>query len=162
MEFWQYCRELNCRGRELGRQLRSAWGLVTQPLRRVRNASLGTRGERAAARHLRRLGYRIVAHSQRERGGELDLIAVDRRTIVFVEVKTRSDAQLEHPAAAVDEAKQRRLTHAALRFLKRHNLLECAARFDVIAIDWPPHARKPHIEHFQNAFEAVGCGQFFC
>ncbi len=123
--------------------------------------SLGARGERAAERFLRRLRYKIIARRERGRLGELDLVAVDGRTIVFVEVKTRRSHDKGHPAEAVGPQKQQRLTRLALAYLKRHDLLEYAARFDVLAITWPADARKPTIEHIKNAFEAVGRGQMF-
>jgi putative endonuclease len=126
-----------------------------------RYQSLGERGERAAARYLRRLGYTIVSRRERGRMGELDLVAVDGRTVVFIEVKTRRTHDAGHPAEAVGPEKQQRLTRLALAFLKRHDLLEQKARFDVLAITWPATARKPVIEHIQNAFEAVGRGQMF-
>ncbi len=116
--------------------------------------SLGERGERAAARFLRRLGYQIVAHRQRDRMGEIDLVAVDQRVLVFVEVKTRRSAEKGHPSEAVDEEKQRRLTRAALSFLKQHRLCGYPTRFDIVAITWPDDARRPVIEHFPAAFEA--------
>lgn len=118
--------------------------------------SIGQRGEAVAARYLRRLGYKIVAHSQRNRLGEIDIIAVDGRTVVFVEVKTRQTHEAGHPAEAVTPDKQRRLTRLALTYLKRHGLLECPARFDVVAVTWPQGSRKPLIEHIKNAFEATG------
>jgi len=117
--------------------------------------SLGERGERAARRFLRRRGYRIVGYRQRDALGEIDLVAVDRRTVVFVEVKTRRSHDAGHPADAVDLAKQRRLTRLALAYLKRHALTDGAARFDVVAITWPDDGRRPTIEHIQNAFPAV-------
>jgi putative endonuclease len=122
---------------------------------------LGERGERAAERFVRRLGYTIVARRQRGRLGELDLVAVDDRTVVFIEVKTRRTHDAGHPAEAVGPDKQRRLTRLALAFLKRHDLLENAARFDVLAITWPETSQRPTIEHFKNAFDAVGRGQMF-
>jgi putative endonuclease len=122
---------------------------------------LGRRGEREAERYLRRLGYIIVARGRRDRLGEIDLVTVDGRTVVFVEVKTRRSHDAGHPVEAVDEDKQRRLTRLALAFLKRHNLLECSARFDIVAVTWPEGARRPVIEHFQNAFEPSGQGQMF-
>ena len=118
--------------------------------------SLGQLGEAAAARHLKRLGYKIVARGAREPIGELDLVAVDGRTVVFVEVKTRRSSQGGHPADAVDLDKQRRLTRLALAFLKRHELLEHPTRFDIVAAIWPEGCHKPHIEHIQHAFEASG------
>ncbi len=123
--------------------------------------SLGRRGEAAAARYLKRRGYKIVARGSRLQPGELDLVAVRHRTIVFVEVKTRQTHQAGHPAEAVDQAKQRQLTRLAVTFLKRHGLLEYPARFDVIAITWPKGQRRPKIEHIKNAFEAVGQWEFY-
>ena len=124
-----------------------------------RSKTLGQRGEQAAARYLRRKGYRIVARGQREGRSEIDLVAVDGRTVVFVEVKTLASAELGHPAEAVTPDKQRALTRGALTFLKRHDLLEYASRFDVVAISWTK--RKPKIEHIQDAFEPIGRGQMF-
>ena len=123
--------------------------------------SLGQRGERAAARYLRRRGYRIIARGDRSKWGELDLVAVDGRTVVFVEVKTRDNQDAGHPVEAVGTLKQRKLTRLAVTFLKRHGLLEHAARFDVIAVTWPADSRRPRIEHFKNAFEAMGNWEFY-
>ena len=124
--------------------------------------TLGQRGEAAAARYLKRRGYKILARGETRGPGELDLVAVDRRrVVVFVEVKTRHTDDYGSPAEAVDPIKQRRLTRLAVTFLKRHRLLEYPARFDVIAVTWPLSRRRPRIEHIQNAFEAVGQREFF-
>lgn len=123
--------------------------------------SLGQRGEDAAAKFLKRLGYKIVARSERNMLGELDIVAVDRRTVVFAEVKTRATHEAGTPQEAVTPEKQKRITRAALGYLRRHGLLEHPARFDVIAVTWPDDQRLPQIEHVQNAFEAVGEGQMF-
>lgn len=122
---------------------------------------LGVRGEDAAARFLKRLGYKIVARGDRLKSGEIDLVAVDRQTVVFVEVKTRESADAGHPSEAVDAAKQRRLTRAAVSFLKNHGLFESSARFDVVAVTWPAGQRRPAIEHFLNAFDASGQWEFY-
>lgn len=130
---------------------------ISQRLRVWRKPlSLGQRGEREAARLLRKRGYTIVAHGQRDFLGEIDLIAVDGRTIVFVEVKTRAGDSAGHPADAVDPRKQQRLTRLAAAYLKRHDLLDCATRFDVVAVTWPSGSKRPVVEHFKDAFEAVG------
>jgi len=123
--------------------------------------SLGERGERAAEQYLKRLRYKIVARGARQGRGELDLVAVDGRTIVFVEVKTRQSDQAGTPAEAVDLAKQEKLTRLALAYLKRHDLLEYSSRFDVVAVTWPEDTKHPTIEHIKNAFEATGRGQMF-
>jgi putative endonuclease len=133
-----------------------AW--LTKPFRPL---TLGERGERAAARYLKRLGYKIVFSRHRQRYGEVDIIAIDGQTVVFVEVKTRRDASLGRPAEAGDLKRQGRMTRAALAFLKSHGLLEYASRFDVVEVVWPEGQKRPEIQHLQNAFEAVGHGQFY-
>jgi putative endonuclease len=117
--------------------------------------TLGQRGEAAAERYLRGRRYKILARGDRLGRGELDLVALDRKTIVFVEVKTRQSAEAGHPAEAVDSTKQRKLTRLAEAFLKRHRLTTYSARFDIIAITWPAGQRRPTIEHYVNAFDAV-------
>ncbi len=117
--------------------------------------SLGMRGERAAAKFLRRLRYQILHRGYRILGGELDIVAVDGRTVVFVEVKTRASHDAGHPAEAVDRHKQKQLTLLALAYLRRYQLHDCRTRFDVIAITWPAGQRRPTIAHIKNAFEAT-------
>ncbi len=139
----------------LSQRVRGLWQRFFPP------KSLGQLGEDAAARFLRRKGYGILARGDRLRHrDELDIVALDGATIVFVEVKTRRTADLGHPSEAVDEAKQRRLTRLAVTYLKRHRLLERPARFDVVAITWPERG-QPRIEHIENAFEAVGVRAFY-
>jgi putative endonuclease len=123
------------------------------------NRLLGDRGERAAARFLRRQGLRVLARGYRVHSGEIDLIARDGDILVFVEVKARRRGI---PAEAVTPEKQRRITRAALHFLRKHRILDQRCRFDVVAIVWPDDRREPQIDHIRNAFEAVGHGQMFC
>jgi putative endonuclease len=131
-------------------------------LRRISpKKTLGQRGEDKAAWFLKRLGYKILARGRRLASGELDLVALDGRTIVFVEVKTRTSHDVGHPADAVDAIKQRKLTRLAVTFMKRHGLLDFPSRFDVVAITWPEGRGNPTIEHFKNAFDAVGQGEFY-
>ena len=126
-------------------------------LRAFWNRVLGNRGERTAARYLRERGFRILVRGYRTRHGEIDLIARDGDTLVFVEVKTRRTGQ---PAEAVTPAKQRRLALAGLEFVKKHGLRGQRARFDVIAIVWPDDRHPPIIEHFRHAFEPPDFGPF--
>ncbi|MEM9826674.1 MAG: YraN family protein [Planctomycetota bacterium] len=119
-------------------------------------AKLGRRGEMAAARYLRQRGYTILAEGESDRGGELDLIALHRKSgkIVFVEVKTSASTKPGNPAERVTLDKQLRVARASLRYLKRKGLLGAACRFDVIAVWWPPSADTPtRIEHYEAAFE---------
>jgi putative endonuclease len=121
----------------------------------------GTRSERAAGRFLRRLGYRILSRNFTCPLGELDLVALDRDCIVFVEVRSTETDDALRPACSVDAAKQRRLTDLALVFLKKHRLLDRSARFDVLALSWPVGAREPQIVHYRHAFEAAGRFQMY-
>ena len=121
----------------------------------------GSRSERAAARFLKKLGYRILLCNYRCPHGELDIIALDGRCIVFVEVRSTAGGDVVVPAASVDNAKQRRLTNLALYFLQQHRLLDRPARFDVLALNWPEGKGQPNIVHYPNAFEAVGRFQMY-
>ena len=135
-----------------------AGGDMTSIVRAVLNRLLGERGERAAARHLKRQGMRILLRGYRTERGEIDLIARDGDTLVFVEVKARRQGV---PAEAVTPEKQRRQTNVAFQFTRKYNVLEVRSRFDVVAIVWPDDRNPPHIEHFRNAFEPVGRWQMF-
>lgn len=132
--------------------LRSAQGARQQ---------LGNQGEIEAARFLEKLGYKILHRQLRGRSGELDLVALDGDTIVFVEVKTRTSLSAGHPTEAITAAKQLKITQSALAFLKQHRWLNRRARFDVISMVWPIGSASPQIDHYKSAFEATGFGQFY-
>ncbi len=117
---------------------------------------MGARGERAAARHLRRRGYRILVRNYRCLTGEIDLIAADGETIVFVEVKTRSEGEDEsEPSAGVVHAQRDRIGRAARHFLDRNEVWERPCRFDIVTVIWPGRGH-PRIEHFEDAFHLRG------
>ena len=99
-----------------------------------RRLPLGRRGEQIAARHLRRCGYRILARNFRAAGAEIDLVATDRGSLVFIEVKTRSSAAFGAPAEAVDQRKAARIRRAAAVYLRRAHAGSCPLRFDLVAI----------------------------
>lgn len=127
-------------------------------VRAFMNRVLGRDGERAAERFLKRKGMRVLRRNYHAPSGEIDLIVRDGDTLVFVEVKARRQGV---PAEAVTPEKERRITLAALHFLRRYHALEVRSRFDIVAVVWPVGMRSPIIEHFPNAFEAVGFGQMF-
>ena len=112
---------------------------------------LGARGERRAARYLRRSGYRIVKRNYQCPVGEVDLVALDGDTLVFIEVKTRSGEG--EPAEPVRWAQRNHLERAAKYFLAQYHLQHKPCRFDVVTINWPAHG-QPRIEHFPDAFPA--------
>lgn len=142
--------------------IRDLWAIIRRLFSRPASAgSLGPEGEQLAALFLQKLGYRIIARGHRQKLGEVDLIALDNRVMVFVEVKTWRSGESGDPSEAVDARKQERLTRAALIYLKRRNLLEHPARFDVVSVVWPAPDAEPKIRHFINAFEAVGKWQMY-
>lgn len=111
---------------------------------------LGRRGERAAEKYLRRIGYRIVARNYRAAGAEIDIVAMDGETIVFVEVKTRQSFAAGAPEEAVDERKQTRMRRAAEAFVRRYRADDYDMRFDVVAID--ASGGRLEIALLRNAF----------
>ena len=121
--------------------------------------SLGHKGERLAARYLRREGLKILARNYRCPTGEADIIVLDRstrnsdgaETIVFVEVKTRSTAQYVEPESAVDARKRRQLTRIAEYYLSHNDTNDYAARFDVVSVVIR-EGEKPQIKHIADAF----------
>ena len=112
---------------------------------------LGKEGERIAEEYLKKKGYRLVERNYRCAAGELDLIVLDRRVVVFVEVKTRTGQTFGSPFEAVEFRKQRKMIQAAQYFLAEKKLQQRDARFDVVGISWP--GRDPMVEHIVNAFE---------
>lgn len=120
----------------------------------------GDRAEKAAARFLRRNGLRILSRNVKLPAGELDIVALDGRTLVFVEVRSTEGPDCTRPTESVDAEKQRKLTNLATAFLRRHDLLGNPARFDVVAVSWPANRREPSIVHFPDAFAPTGHLQF--
>ena len=114
----------------------------------------GRWGEEKAAEYLRKKGYRITAMSYRTRMGEIDIIAENRKYLVFVEVKLRKSDTFAKAMEFVDRNKQRRLTLAAMQWLQ-HNPTALQPRFDVIEIYAPSgmDTARPVINHIKNAFE---------
>jgi len=118
-----------------------------------RRVSLGKMGEDLAVRELERRGYAILARRYRRREGELDIVARDGVTIVFVEVKTRDGDAFGEPPEAVTALKQRRMTRTAIDYMMRHRLTGLPCRFDCVSVR--VDAGRPSIEIVQNAFDAA-------
>ena len=113
---------------------------------------LGTRGERLAARFLRRNGYKILYRNFRGRsGGEIDLVCRDGDTLVFVEVKTRTGEDFGRPFDAVSREKQKRISRGGLAWLRLLDNPEILFRFDVVEVIIAPEA-EPRLELLRNAF----------
>ncbi|HEX5474960.1 MAG TPA: YraN family protein [Vicinamibacterales bacterium] len=116
--------------------------------------ALGKFGEDRAVRELERRGYAILDRRYRTRHGEIDIVAEDRGTIVFVEVKARETAEFGTAAEAVVPWKQRRIVSMAVDYLARRRLTNRPCRFDVVAID-AAGSDHERIEVIPNAFDAV-------
>ena len=120
--------------------------------------ALGQRGERLAAAHLQRAGYKLLARNWRCRHGELDIVAADRRALVFCEVKTRVAGGRSGPAAALDAIGTRK--RRRLRMLAREWLAASAGsrpgrdelRFDAIGVTVDPRGALVALEHVEDAF----------
>ena len=111
---------------------------------------LGKSGEDLACAALERRGYVILERRYRTRLGEIDIIARDDDTIVFVEVKARLGGDFGGAAAAITPWKQRRVAHMAVDYLARHRLQNCPCRFDAVAIDY--ERAGPRVTIYPDAF----------
>lgn len=116
-----------------------------------RTRELGRAGEDIACEHLRKKGYEIVERGFRLFRGEIDVVARDGGTLVFVEVKTRADESHGRPEESVTPGKQRQIRRIAQGYLLKNSLGEVPCRFDVVAIllRGPDDCR---LEHFVDAF----------
>jgi putative endonuclease len=110
---------------------------------------IGAAAEELAARHLLAQGMRILERNFRVRGGEIDLIGLHNKTLVFVEVRLRSSSAFGGAAASITARKQQRIIHAAHHYLQSHG--ECACRFDCVLLETLDAQR---IQWIQNAFSA--------
>ncbi|MDH4100504.1 MAG: YraN family protein [Nitrospirota bacterium] len=113
---------------------------------------LGRTGEDTAERYLKRKGYRILERNFSLKIGEIDLIALDGDTVVFIEVKTRRGDRYGTPAEAVTGRKQAQIVKTALAYIAKKKLGDIACRFDVVGISM--QSGKPEIEHIRSAFDA--------
>ncbi len=118
---------------------------------RKSHIELGRIGEEEAAVFLKKRGFKIICLNYRNRLGQIDIIAKQRRTICFLEVKTRQSDRFGQPKEAINSLKQRKISQAALMFLKQEKLLDSPTRFDVVSISYPD--AQPKIELIKNAFE---------
>lgn len=121
----------------------------------------GRRSERTAEQFLKRKGHRILTRNWTCPVGEIDLVTRQGETLIFVEVRSTSHDDAESARLSVDQVKQERLTRLASAFMKRYRVQNVSARFDVVVLAWPGGVEKPIIEHFENAFPAIGKSSMF-
>jgi len=115
------------------------------------NLHLGKKGEDIAAGFLTQSGYKILARNYKSKLGEVDIVALDKDTVCFIEVKTRRTDRYGLPAEAVSSTKQRQISKTALVFLKENSLLEKKARFDVVSVICAPESSQCDL--LKNAFD---------
>jgi putative endonuclease len=131
----------------LAARVKSWWGGSEKPLH-LRHGELG---ERAAKKHLKRQGLKFLTANFRTPRGEIDLIFRDADCLVFVEVKTRSSEEWVRPAAAVNAERRRRLTRAALDYLRLLSNPPVKVRFDIVEVLLLDSAVR-EVRHLPNTF----------
>ncbi len=120
----------------------------------MNKSRLGQEKETYIAEILTRQGYRILERNYRCRSGEIDLIAAHKGYLVFIEVKYRSSIREGYAEEAVDGRKQKRISRAALWYMKTHRLdMTTPCRFDVAAVT------KEEVKIYQNAFDYIPYGR---
>ena len=111
----------------------------------------GEKSESIAVSYLKKQGYKIIEQNYRTKLGEIDIIAKEKGTIAFIEVKSRKSKNFGNPKWAVTPKKQRKISMVALWYLKTTKQSNVKARFDVVSII--SDHDNPSIEIIKNAFE---------
>jgi putative endonuclease len=122
--------------------------MIMKDMRRIRT---GKQGEGIAVDYLEQAGYRIIERNYRCLFGEMDIVAQEGQTLVFVEVKSRKSDRFGDPQLAVGFEKQRKMSRIALHYLGQKRLHALPARFDVIAVRLRPEGDR--VELIRNAFD---------
>jgi putative endonuclease len=115
----------------------------------------GRLAEALAAQFLEQQGLRILARNWRQPGGEIDLVADDAGTCVFVEVRARTGLDFGHPLEAIGAAKRAQVVRAAKLYLHLESPRASGFRFDVVGVLFAPDGGKPQVFHVPNAFETT-------
>ncbi len=114
------------------------------------------KGENLAGKFLKKRGYKILKRNYAGKSGEIDIIAYDKGTISFVEVKTRMSENYGPPELAVTREKRKRIIRTSLNYLAINHIGDIDYRFDVVSILFKEDDTNPNIELFKNAFTADG------
>lgn len=117
----------------------------------AKHLEIGKMGEREAAKYLSKSNYKILQLNFRSKFGEIDIIAMHKDTIVFIEVKTRKNNLYGTPGQAVNKSKQRKIIKTALFYLKIKNIYHKNVRFDIVEV-WQENNKVMDIHIIPNAF----------
>ncbi len=117
----------------------------------MQKKELGKKGEEIALRFLKKKGYRLIEKNYVCKMGEMDIIAKEKDTLVFIEVKTRTSTEFGPPQLAVNSRKQRQLSKVALNYLNEKRLKDVKARFDVVSVRYSQN--EPELDLIKDAFE---------
>ena len=134
-------------GANILKRLRAWLGRSQQP----EHLRFGKLGERAARRYLQHQGLRFLTANFRSPRGEIDLVLREQDCLVFVEVKTRSSEEWGRPSAAVNRERRRRLSHAALDYLKLLHHPQVRFRFDIVEV-LLEGGKVREVRHLPNTF----------
>ncbi|MCL6634598.1 MAG: YraN family protein [Peptococcaceae bacterium] len=118
----------------------------------IQRRILGRKGEEAAARYLEKNGYRILNRNYICRLGEIDMVALDGDTIVFVEVRSRTSDEFGLAQESINGRKKTKLRQLAWHYLKAEGKTGRGCRFDVVAVSFDSEGRVKRVEHIENAF----------
>jgi len=113
--------------------------------------AFGKSGEEAALRYLKNKKFKIIRRNFRFLRGEIDIIAYEKKTLVFLEVKARKSKEFGLPEESVTHSKQRQIKKVAKGFLAQNNLLDVQCRFDVLSLSFD-EKKGYQINHIQDAF----------
>lgn len=113
----------------------------------MNNIEKGLYGENLASKHLISKGYKIIDRNYRTKIGEIDIIAIKSRVIVFVEVKTRSSTKYGFPYEAVNKKKQDRIIKSSFVYIKQNNIRDYQIRYDIIEVYLHEDSKINHIEN---------------
>jgi putative endonuclease len=117
----------------------------------MKKRATGIKGEKLACEFLGRNGYDIVETNYRCPEGEIDIVARQRETLVFIEVRTKTSRQFGGPEESITPVKAARLRTLAAQYSQSHQDLPEARRIDVVAIQMDRDGRASHIEIIENA-----------
>jgi putative endonuclease len=119
----------------------------------LKRRDTGNIGELLARDYLKKKGYRILETNYRCRAGEIDIIALDRGSLCFVEVRAKINLDFGTPEESITTLKKEHMTRAAFQYLQEHPGLSSSWRIDMVALELDAHNRVKRIELIENAIE---------